>query len=799
MNIFKAWGNLKIGVRLIIGFLIVIILGGVVGIVGIQGVNTTQNMSSIVQNTGDIASNFMAVRLKANKWKLSEDPALVTQMNAEVKNVASLVTTTEAKFNNAEATKTFNTIGQKLDDYVAALAEYDKAVQDNAAVLAQWGVIGGEFNSIIAKMKEAVTLGDTIYLQANKLETTFVLMRVSAVYFTKDKTDARWDTFVKAMNETKAQSAVLGELTKGNPELAAANTNIDNQISSYIAESSKYYNNVLIQRAADTKWVGIGNAITGSADESNEFYGGVGLLVSLANKSMESSKASSMMLIIVFIAAAVVIGMVMAIVTMRGITGPVNKMKNGLNKIAIGDTSENIDANSHDEIGQMAKSYGEMQQYLIETAASAEKLADGDLTITVTPKAATDTLGNAFSKMIGNLRDLVSKVSDNAQTIASASDQLATASEQSGSATEQIASVSQQVAKGAEEQTKGIGEVNSAIGELGKAIEQVDKGSKEQAKAVEQATGIVQQVSSAAEQTATSAQEAATSASQAADVAKQGSATVEKTIDGIRKINTSMQDVAKKVGELGKHSEEIGGMIAVIDDIASQTNLLALNAAIEAARAGEQGRGFAVVADEVKKLAERTAKETKEIAALVGTVQKGVSDSIQASLEGAKQAEAGSNLANEAGAALGQILDAINSMTSQIENISAAAEQMSASATEMVKVVDGVAKIAEQNLTITKQMADDKARVSESASTVAATVEENSAATEQMSASAEEMSAQVQEVVASSKSLSNLAEELRVAVMVFKLSNDAVPAVRAAVEKVQAKVNVKTAKKAVLV
>lgn len=213
-------------------------------------------------------------------------------------------------------------------------------------------------------------------------------------------------------------------------------------------------------------------------------------------------------------------------------------------------------------------------------------------------------------------------------------------------------------------------------------------------------------------------------------------------------------------------------MIAVIDDIASQTNLLALNAAIEAARAGEQGRGFAVVADEVKKLAERTAKETKEIATLVGTVQKGVADSIQASLEGAKQAESGSNLANEAGTALGQILDAINSMTSQIENISAAAEEMSASAAEMVNVVDSVAKIADVNLGATKKMADNKIKVSESANTVAATIEENSAATEQMSASAQEMSAQVQQVVASSRSLSKMAGELQDTVDMFKLNGD---------------------------
>jgi methyl-accepting chemotaxis protein len=482
---------------------------------------------------------------------------------------------------------------------------------------------------------------------------------------------------------------------------------------------------------------------------------------------------------------------IMAFFIARMIAGNVKKAAAVADKLALGDANQVVDIRSGDETGQMGASMANVVEYLNGMSKVADRMAEGDLTVSVTPRSDKDTLGIAFSKMIKSLSGLVGKVSDNANTMASASEQLATAAEQSGSATEQIASVSQQIAKGAEEQTKGIGEVNNALGDLTKAIDMVGSGSTEQAKAVEQATGIVQQVSSAAEQTATSAQEAATSASQAADVAKQGSATVEKTIEGIRKINGSMQDVAKKVAELGKHSEEIGGMIAVIEDIASQTNLLALNAAIEAARAGEQGRGFAVVADEVKKLAERTAKETKEIAALVGTVQNGVSDSIKASMEGAKQAEQGSNLANEAGTALGQILESINSMTSQIEQISAAAEEMSASASEMVKVVDGVAKIAEQNLGATKKMADSKAKVSESASTVAATVEENSAATEQMSASAQEMSAQVQQTVASSKSLANLAEELKQAVSTFKLDIDVAAT---AVNTVQPKGNGKKAK-----
>jgi methyl-accepting chemotaxis protein len=441
-------------------------------------------------------------------------------------------------------------------------------------------------------------------------------------------------------------------------------------------------------------------------------------------------------------------------------------------KLALGDTSYKIKIKPGDEYKNMGVPLNKVVSYLDDMSQVADRIAQGDLTVTVEPRSEKDKLGNSFVKMTYNLRELVKKVGDSAMNIASSSSQLATTSEQSGLATEQIANVSQQIAKGADEQTKGIGEVNEAIGDLTRAIGLVSAGSTEQVKAVEQATGIVQEVSRAAEHTAASAQEAANSANQAAEVARAGSATVEKTIEGIRKINDSMQDVARRVTELGKHSGEIGGMISVIDDIAAQTNLLALNAAIEAARAGEQGRGFAVVADEVKKLAERTAKETKDIASLVNTVQKGVSDSIMASMEGAKQAEKGSSLANEAGTALGQILDSINSMTSQIEQISAAAEEMSASANEMVKVVDAVSKIAEQNLGTMKQMSHNKDKVSDSTAVVAATIEENSASTEEMSASAQEMSAQVQQVVASSKALYTMAGELKLAVASFKLNGN---------------------------
>ena len=467
-----------------------------------------------------------------------------------------------------------------------------------------------------------------------------------------------------------------------------------------------------------------------------------------------------------------IIAIIFLFVFSGAIAKNIKKVAAVADKLAMGDANQEVNIKSGDETGMMANSLSKVIDYLKEMSQAAEKIAVGDLTVQVTPKSEKDTLGNAFSMMITNLVSLVTQIKTCAKAMTESTVQLADASEQSGSASTQVASVAQQVAKGSEDQSRSIHEANDAVEQLGKAIDLVTNGAQEQARAVDEAMTIVQQVSTASEQTANNAQEAASGAMQASDIAREGADTVEKTIEGMGKINTSMQDVSQKITELGKHSEEIGSMIAVIDDIAAQTNLLALNAAIEAARAGEQGRGFAVVADEVKKLAERTAKETQEIAALVDSVQKGVADCVKASKEGSQQTEEGTGLANEAGMALNQIMDAVKTMVNQIEQISAAGQEMSASSGEMVKVVENVSKIGEQTAAAMEQMAANKTQLADATNAVAGVTEENSAATEEMSASAEEMSAQVQQVVASTQALTAIAQELQAAVVRFKIKGD---------------------------
>ncbi len=607
--------------------------------------------------------------------------------------------------------------------------------------------------------------------RVNKLVQDVLSMRLSAANYL-DTSDKKYVTeFASLSQSSLAQADATRSLMVGQDDTPLVDGAAES-IKSFGRSFAEYQNQQTAMDGQMAKLNDIGRANMGSASKDDKYYGGAALLASLANANSDASRKNAEAMITLFFGLAIVAGTGVALLLKRGITQPLGKVMKTADAVSKGDLSVKMDVDSNDELGMMARSMRKATDYMKEMADTAGRMAAGDLTAEVKPKCENDVLGNAFEKMIVNLRSLVDKVQNNANSIASASEQLATASAQTGSATDQIAMVSQQVAKASQVQTEGIGDVRTSLDKLSIAIDEVADGTQAQSKAVEQAIQIVQQVSGASELTAAHAQEASNSAIRASEVAMQGSSTVQKTVEGIGKINASMRDVSEAIAQLGKHSEEIGGMIAIIDDIASQTNLLALNAAIEAARAGEQGRGFAVVADEVKKLAERTAKETKGIVSLVGSVQKGVGDSIKASAEGAKQADEGTRLAHEAGAALRQIMDAVSSMVSQVEQISAAAEKMSMSANEMVKVIDNVSRAVDKSSAATREMSVLKTQVGQSTDQVAATIEDNSASTEEMSASIEEMSAQAQEVATSTRALSNMARDLREAAAKFHLGGD---------------------------
>ncbi|HSW58093.1 MAG TPA: methyl-accepting chemotaxis protein, partial [Dehalococcoidales bacterium] len=353
-----------------------------------------------------------------------------------------------------------------------------------------------------------------------------------------------------------------------------------------------------------------------------------------------------------------------------------------------------------------------------------------------------------------------------------ASEQLNIAAKQSSESTQQVATSAQQMARGAQEQSNNAQETAKSIEQLSGVISQLSKGAQDQNSSVQKAVLSISQVSDTMATVAQNASQAAKGAKLAADSANSGADKSKLTLAGMEKIKASTADVARKIEELGNRSTEIGKIVAVIDDIAAQTNLLALNAAIEAARAGDQGRGFAVVSDEVRKLAERSASATKEIAILITSIQKGVNEATQVTLAGSNAVAQGYNMALEAGHALDQILKAASDVNDQVNSISQKTQQVNSATNDLVKVIDSVGSVSEQNSAATIQMSSSAAQVAKSVETVAGIAEQNSAATEEVSASAEQMSAQVQEIVASAQTLKDMAITLEQSVAMFKVNTE---------------------------
>ena len=306
----------------------------------------------------------------------------------------------------------------------------------------------------------------------------------------------------------------------------------------------------------------------------------------------------------------------------------------------------------------------ENQDAILRLMNELGDLADGDLTVTATvSENITGAIADSINYTIEELRVLVGRINDAANRVTAA--------------TEIARQTSNQLLDAAERQSS--------------EIQQAGQSALDMARSMNEVSGNATQSALVARQSLTAAEK--------------GTAAVQDSIKGMNEIRNQIQETSKRIKRLGESSQEIGEIVELISDITEQTNVLALNAAIQAASAGDAGRGFTVVAEEVQRLAERSGEATKQIAAIVKTIQTDTQDAVFAMEQSTQGVVEGAKLSDAAGQALSEIGQVSRNLADLIKNISSSTQNQANSATQVARLMQDILRVTEQTTAGTQRTA----------------------------------------------------------------------------------------------
>ena len=421
----------------------------------------------------------------------------------------------------------------------------------------------------------------------------------------------------------------------------------------------------------------------------------------------------------------------------------------------------------------------------------AGRVSEGDLTerMEVAARDELGTLQGTLNRMATDLAALVAEINATTSEVVTAAGQIESSSarlsetvdaqvasaEDTSSSMEEIAAQITTVAESAASLATSVDQTSSSISQMGRSIEATAENADRLGSAVEESSVTMEEMAASAEQVGRNVEETRRLAAGAESDAREGGQAVQRTIEGMRRIQTEMGALVEVIEGLDKSTGSIGEISELIEDLADRTDLLALNASIEAARAGEHGRGFSVVAGEIRRLAERAVESAQEITATIESIRADAGRVVTRVGALNERTEEGAELASDAGRALEKIIDSSGRTRQLMDDVrTAVTEQVEASA-QVRSATDQIRDSAEAMRLATNEQAGGSRQIvravedmnRQTQAVFAATAEQKRGgalvveATESVSRGARLAQGAVRDLVKSAQSLGEQAERLR--------------------------------------